>query len=113
MATCPKCEGEIAYLALLKHTPWTPVVCPQCDTRLRFDTRDCRKRVALLFLHLFLLSGGLLLVAVKLGTHTSYLVVYSVLASARLIKFGFDSSKVILRERESKGLSNQPSEPTP
>jgi hypothetical protein len=110
MATCPKCRRTVPYLKLMRHTQWTPVICPHCDSRLHFDKRDWLKKAGTLVLLLLLLvASGFIGASARPDLAYIVVVVMVVLGAALIVKFLLDARNIKLREKEIAGLSNKPS----
>lgn len=107
MATCPKCSGNVPYLKLMRHTRWTPVVCPHCASRLHFDKRDWTKKAGS-FIFLLLLLIAICLIGVWVRPSFAYVVVMALLGPTLLLKFMFDVKNIKLREKVTGELSNKP-----
>jgi CXXC-20-CXXC protein len=97
MATCPKCNGTIPYLRLMKHTRWTPVKCPQCHSQLHFDKRDWLKKSGTLFLLLLLLTA-ICLIGAWARPSFAYVVIMALTGPILLVKFMFDVKNIKLQE---------------
>jgi CXXC-20-CXXC protein len=98
MATCPKCRGTVPYLKLMRHTKWTPIICPHCDARLHFDNRDWSKRAGT-FVLLLLFLCVICLIGTWKRPSMAYVFVMAILGPALLVKFLLDVKKIKLRER--------------
>jgi len=99
MAICPKCSGKVPYLKLMRHTRWTPVICPHCDSRLHFDKRDWFKKGGMFVLSLLLLSA-ICLIGTWVRPSVAYAVVLALGGLALLVKFLFDVKEAKLQEEE-------------
>jgi CXXC-20-CXXC protein len=106
MATCPKCNGEVPYLKLMRHTRWTPVVCPNCDSRLHFDKRDWTKKAGTFTLLLLLLSI-ICLIGAWITSSYAYLAVMVLVGPALIVKFSLDIRNIKLQEKQTRALSNK------
>ena len=101
MATCPKCKGEVPYLKLMKHTRWTPVVCPHCDSRLHFDKPDWFKKAGT-FVLLLLLLCAICLIGTWARPSLAWAAAMAVASLILLVKFLFDVKELKLREKETE-----------
>jgi len=107
MATCPKCNGKVPYLKLMRHTWRIPVVCPHCDSRLHFDKRDWNKK-AWTFILLLLLITIICLIGAWAWPSFAYVVVMALVGPTLLVKFTFDVRNIKLKEKEAGEFSNKP-----